>query len=66
MNKVLELIKSMERPNFPFVPNQILYDATGIKRKRFAKIIRGEISPTITELKAIADYFNVKLNSLIS
>lgn len=58
-------IKSMERPNFPFVPNQILYTKTGIRRKRFGMILRDEVSPTIAEINAIAKYFEVPVSQLI-
>lgn len=65
MNQIAQFIKSQERPSFPFVPSMELYLKTGIGRKRFAQIYRGEVSPTLDEITALANYFNAPFSELI-
>ena len=66
MNQVANFIKSMEKPNFPFTPSSELYKRTGIRQRRFGMILRNQISPTLVEINAIAKYFGVSINNLIS
>lgn len=65
MEKIKELIRKKEKRCFPFHPDISFYDATGINNKRWAKIYRGEIEPTLPEVKAIAEFFEVEITELI-
>ncbi|MBW6536603.1 MAG: helix-turn-helix transcriptional regulator [Mariniphaga sp.] len=65
MNKIEKIIKSKEHGCFVFKPDREFYNMVGINRKRFGQIYRGEISPTVTEAKALANYFQVEVTELI-
>ena len=65
MNRIADFIKSNEKKNYPFVPNHEFYDKTGIKRKRWGMIFRNEVSPTLKEVEAIANYFEANVKDLI-
>lgn len=65
MNKLEKIIKSKEHGCFVFKPDREFYDTVSINRKRFGQIHRGEISPTVTEAKALANYFEVDITELI-
>jgi|APSaa5957512622_1039677.scaffolds.fasta_scaffold82499_3 hypothetical protein len=65
MNKIKYIIKSKENGCFIFRPDKVFYDAVGINRKRWGQIYRGDIEPTIKEVKAIAQYFEVNITELI-
>ena len=64
MNKIKELIERKQDAFFQFKPNQEFYNKVGINRKRWGQISRGEIDPTITEAKAIADFFHFDVTEL--
>ena len=64
MSKISEIIKSMEKPYFPFVPNAELYSKTGINRIRMSKILNGKIEPIFSEMQAIAAALNIDLNEI--
>jgi DNA-binding XRE family transcriptional regulator len=64
MNSVKNLIERNQEKFFQFKPNQEFYNQIGINRKRWGQIFRGEISPTINEAKAIADFFHFDINEL--
>lgn len=57
MTTIAEIIKSKETKCFKFCPDNSFYEAVGINQKRWGKIYRGEISPTMTEGKKLAEYF---------
>ena len=65
MTKIEQVIKEKETGHFIFKPDRTFYDAIEINQKRWGQILRGKIDPTISELKAIALYFNVALTDLI-
>ena len=65
MNKINEMIKKKERGSFVFKPDRVFYRTVGINQKRFGMIYRGEISPTIDEAKALAEYFDIEITELI-
>jgi hypothetical protein len=65
MTKLLEKIKNLEKPCFPFVPSKEVYQFTGINRKRFGLIIAGKIDPTFKEIRLIADFFKLDYNEFI-
>lgn len=66
MEKLKELIKSKERKCFLFCPNKFFYDAVSINRRRWGQLYRGEVSPTIEELKSIAEFFEVPITELVN
>lgn len=65
MTKIEQMIKEKETGHFTFKPDRAFYDAIEINQKRWGQIFRGEIDPTVSELKAIALYFNVNITDLI-
>lgn len=65
MTKIEEIIKKKEDGKFVFKPDRIFYDTVKINQKRWGQILRGEVDPTITELKSIAQYFEVNVIQLL-
>ena len=65
MKKIIEFIKSKETMNFRFKPDREFYEAVNINRKRWGLLFRGKVDPTITELKALGNFFNIAVNELI-
>jgi hypothetical protein len=65
MNKLKDLIRSQETESFHFIPGKKFYEKIGVNRKRWAKIYRGELSPTLDEIKRISEHFGVSINELI-
>lgn len=65
MAKIDKIIKERERDFFVFIPNRHFYEQVGIRQKRWAQLRRGEADPTLAELTAIAEFFNVEINDLI-
>jgi len=63
---VLNIIKTIESENLKFIANNSFYNETNINSKRFAKILRSEISPTLDELKAICLFFKVDIKDYIN
>lgn len=44
-----------------FKPNKEFYQKTGINKKRWGQLYRGEKSPVQEELKSISDYFDIPI-----
>jgi hypothetical protein len=65
MNNITEFVKTKERKNFPFTPDNDFYSAVEINKKRWAMLIRKEVSPTLNELENLAKFFGVSINELI-
>lgn len=65
MNSISQLIKNMEKKDFPFKPCTEFYFTTKINPKRWGMIYRNEISPTIEEFRAVCKYFNIKPEEVI-
>ena len=65
MTKIEQTIKKREADHFIFKPDKSFYEAVKINQKRWGQIYRNETDPTITELKAIALFFNIELTTLI-
>lgn len=65
MGKIQEVIKKKERKHFRFQPDQDFYDEVNINQKRWGMLFRGDTSPTIDELKIIANFFEVEVTELI-
>ena len=65
MNSIKKLIKAKENKCMVFKPTSTFYNEIRINRKRWGQIYRGEVSPTVDELKLIAEFFNAELTKLI-
>lgn len=66
MSKLSEIIKQMELPNFPFVPDKDFYKSIGISKKRFWQIYKDEAKNVqVIELKKIADFFKIDFKTLV-
>lgn len=65
MNKISSIISSRETNFFKFTPDKVFYERTGIGRKRWGMIVRGEKSPTIEEAKKLAEIFELPITELI-
>jgi hypothetical protein len=62
--KIKDLIERKQDKFFQFKPSVEFYIKVSINRKRWGQIHRGEIEPTITEAKAIADFFHFDVSEL--
>lgn len=56
-NQITQILR--DKAPFGFIPTEPFYEAINVKRKKWAMLLRGEKEPTITEFKAICDYFKV-------
>lgn len=65
MTKIEKAIRDKEIDNLVFKPDRTFYERVNIRQKRWGLIYRGEADPTITEIKAIAQFFNILVNELI-
>lgn len=65
MSHIKKIIKSREQKSFIFKPGPEFYKQVGINSRRWARIYRDELEPTISEAKAIATYFEVDITELI-
>ena len=65
MGKIELIIKNNAKKGFRFKPNPEFYSTVNIKRRRWGMIYRGETSPTLTEAKAIAEFFEIPVTDLI-
>lgn len=65
MKKIKKIIKSKEKKCFLFHPNRNFYTSVGINQKRWGLIYRGQIEPTVSEAKSIAEFFEVDVTELI-
>ena len=65
MEAIQKLIKQKEDKNFQFSPNRKFYETIHIGQKRWGQLYRGEVSPTIDELKALSEFFEVPVTELI-
>ena len=57
MKEIEQIIKKREISGFVFKPEKSFYEKVGINQKRWGQIYRGEASPSIIELKSIAQFF---------
>ncbi len=61
-NRLQTLIEEQEKTTLStFKPTLDFFKHIGIGRKRFHQLIRNEVSPTFSEMHALADYFGVKI-----
>ncbi len=65
MSKIQEFIQKKERKYFPFKSTKEFYPEIKIRQKRWGMIFRGDTSPTVDELKLIADFFEAEITELI-
>ncbi|WP_139279505.1 helix-turn-helix domain-containing protein [Tangfeifania diversioriginum] len=64
MSKISEIISNQEHKCFVFKPSPEFYAHVGINNRRWAQIYRGQVEPTLSEAKAIADYFEIEVTEL--
>ena len=58
------LIDGSSIPEVNFKPSKGFYEATGIRRKRFGQIYRGEKSPMMAEMEGVCKYLNIPLSNI--
>ncbi len=46
-----------------FKPNKSFYEKTGINKKRWGQLYRGDKSPIQEELQSIANYFSIPITN---
>lgn len=63
--KIAQAIDGTDNIHVVFKPSPDFYDKVGIRRKRFAQLYRGEKSPLLSELEAIAGYVQRPIADLI-
>ena len=56
------IIDGSANPAINFKPSKDFYEATGIRRKRFGQIYRGEKSPMMAEMEDVCKYLNIPLS----
>lgn len=52
-------------PFFAFKPNQEFYQKTGINRKRWGALFRGEVSPTLEEITRLSMVLRIPIERFI-
>lgn len=65
MSALNSIIKDKEGEFYRFKPNQTFYELTGINRKRWGMLVRGEKEPTLKEANVLAEFFNVTLTEML-
>jgi len=60
------MIDGSPNPSIIFKPSKDFYESTGIKRKRFGQIYRGEKSPLIDEVLSVCDYMNIPKRAIFN
>lgn len=65
MTKLSSIIKDVEGEFYKFIPNKAFYELTGINRKRWGMLVRGEKDPTLKEAKLLSDFFNISIVQLL-
>ena len=65
MNRIANVIEELTGGKFKFIPDREFYETVNIGQKRWAKILRNEVSPTLDETNRIAKFFNVSISELI-
>ncbi|MDQ3190617.1 MAG: hypothetical protein M3Q58_03405 [Bacteroidota bacterium] len=62
---IRKIIEQKETKGFVFKPSISIYEALSINRKRFAKLYRGDLSPTLEELRSVGSYFEADIKEFI-
>lgn len=65
MKQIEQIIKKREAVGYIFKPEKLFYETVGINQRRWGQIYRGEAEPLVSELKAIALFFNVEVTELM-
>ena len=60
------IIDGSANPSIIFKPSIGFYESTGIKRKRFGQIYRGEKSPLIEEVLSVCKYMNIPKGAIFN
>jgi hypothetical protein len=58
------IIDGSSNPSIIFKPSKEFYESTGIKRKRFGQIYRGEKSPMMEEVENACKYLGIPLQNI--
>jgi len=58
---IAQIISGSLPPNIDFKPKRNFYRDIGINKHRFAKIMKGVIDPTRSELQSISMYFHISI-----
>lgn len=56
---VAALVAAIEKPELKFHPTGNFYRSVGINNRRFAKLLRGDLPPTVDEFKSLCSYFKL-------
>lgn len=65
MTAIEKIIKKREVDYLVFKPDRSFYRTVGINQKRWGQIYRGKTEPLVSELRAIALFFNVEVTELM-
>ena len=60
------IIDGSPNPSIIFKPSKEFYEFTGIKRKRFGQLYRGEKSPLIEEVLSVCKYMNIPKGAIFN
>jgi hypothetical protein len=63
-SKFALIIDGSANPSIIFKPSKEFYESTGIKRKRFGQIYRGEKSPMMEEVENACKYLDIPLQNI--
>jgi hypothetical protein len=58
------IMDGSSNPSIIFKPTKEFYEVTGIKRKRFGQIYRGEKSPMMEELEVVCKFLDIPLTQI--
>lgn len=47
-------------------PNGVFYARTDINQKRFGLLLRGDLEPTVSEVKSLSSFFGVEANEFLN
>lgn len=53
------------KAKYGFTPSKAFYEKVGINRKRWPMISKGQICPTLDELKSVCLYFEVDIKDYL-
>lgn len=55
-----------ENKNLIFKPSKDFYESVGINPKRWGLIYRGDLEPTLSEIQALANYFDISITNFFN
>ena len=63
-SKFALIIDGSANPSIILKPSKDFYESTGIRRKRFGQIYRGEKSPMMEEVENVCKYLSIPLQNV--